>query len=168
MWVKPYNVFVDIQCIYCLQQLGKEVRASDEHVLQGSLGWDETIRCVCEPCNSTFGRTIDASLVGELEPFRVHFDVTNQARKSAKGTGIPVSGSWEGKKVGYDQGGIISGLIKTPKILLHVHFPASNGERWLTELVVPVGPYLPVKLHKSTLGLEVDQCSINVLWDRKK
>lgn len=98
---------MDTQCIYCLQQLDTEVPASNEHVLQASLGWDETVRCVCEPCNSTFGHTIDASLVAELEPFRVHFDVVNRAGNPAKGTAIPVSGSWEGKKVGYDQKGIV-------------------------------------------------------------
>ncbi len=32
--LRPYNKLINAQCIYCLQQLDKEVTASDEHVLQ--------------------------------------------------------------------------------------------------------------------------------------
>jgi len=103
---QAYNVLMSIQCIYCLQELDETVQASSEHVLQASLGWDETIRCVCKQCNSTFGHTLDAPLVDALEPFRVNFNITNERNRTAKGTAIPVAGSWEGMRVGYDRKGI--------------------------------------------------------------
>ncbi|MBI4455091.1 MAG: HNH endonuclease [Acidobacteria bacterium] len=94
------------RCIYCRKTLSSK-GASAEHVLQAALGWDQTISCVCKPCNDRLGHEIDAPLVSAMEFYRILWEVADRDGQLPKGRALGESDPWRGKKVGYNKAGLI-------------------------------------------------------------
>jgi len=118
-------------CLYCLGDLS-ERGCSEEHVLPAALGWDQTISCVCKPCNDRFGYSIDSALVSPFDPYRVHFGITDRDGKPIRGTAKVVSGRLSGKKVRFNQSGPelppIVGVGNDKEVSFHSFGDFNKGE----------------------------------------